>query len=71
MKRPTEASDVSHSKSIQLVAKQLANVQANLKEDDARRLRLWRYFYFIDDATERVGIMHHNPFALSHISFDI
>nr|BDT62250.1 MAG: wsv037-like protein [Penaeus semisulcatus majanivirus] len=70
-KRPTGASDVNRCRNIRLVAKRLANTQANLKEDDTRRLRFWRYFYFLEDATERVGMMHHNPFAMSHVSFDI
>nr|BDV49965.1 MAG: wsv037-like protein [Metapenaeopsis lamellata majanivirus] len=43
----------------------------NIKEETLRRFRFWRYFYFIEDASERAGMLHHNPFTMSHLSFDI
>nr|GBG35428.1 wsv037-like protein [Marsupenaeus japonicus endogenous nimavirus] len=71
IKRPLKISDANYSRNIRLVKKQLVNKDKNITEDDIRRLRFWRYFYFIEDATERGGMMHHNPFAMSHVSFDI
>jgi len=71
MKRPTETRDANYSRNLRLVEKQLARNKNKKNEEDMKRLRFWRYFYFIEDATERTGMMHHNPFAMSHISFDI
>nr|BDT62872.1 MAG: wsv037-like protein [Trachysalambria curvirostris majanivirus] len=39
-------------------------------EIDIKRIRFWRYFYFIEDVVEKSGMMHFNPFSSSHISFD-
>nr|BDT62806.1 MAG: wsv037-like protein [Metapenaeus joyneri majanivirus] len=62
---------IGSSRNIKRVTRSLLLSTKMMKEEDLRRLRFWRFFYFIEDAVERTGMMHLNPFAMSHLSFDI